>query len=217
MSDYTLPPEGQPVLKVSRLNYYFGAGETRTHTLKDIDLEVMPGDLVTLKGPSGCGKTTLLTLMGGLRALQDGDIHIWDGLRRDYRSLRGMGEEDLVCVRRSIGFIFQRHNLLESLTALQNVRMAQNLLPHTGEEEEARPQQMLSYLGLGHRLTYKPQGLSGGQRQRVAVARALINRPQVVLADEPTAALDAESSATVITLLQHLARQREVPEGLSQA
>src|SRR5262249_40410851 len=160
---------------------------------------VMPGDLVILKGPSGCGKTTLLTLMGGLRALQDGDIHIWDG-RSGYRSLRGMGEEDLVRVRRSIGFIFQRHNLLEALTALQNGPMAQTLLPQSGKEE-AGPQPLLSYLGLGQRLHYKPQGLSGGQRQRVAVARALINHPQLVLADEPTAALDAESSGTVITLL----------------
>src|SRR4051812_24261825 len=166
MSDYTLPPEGQPVLKVSRLNYYFGAGETRTHTLKDIDLDVMPGDLVILKGPSGCGKTTLLTLMGGLRTLQDGDIHIWDGLRCDYRSLRGLAEEDLVQVRRSIGFIFQRHNLLESLTALQNVRMPQTPLPPTGDDPSAQPQHLLSYLGLGHRLHYKPHGLSGGQRQR---------------------------------------------------
>jgi putative ABC transport system ATP-binding protein len=208
-----LPPPGQPIVRVRNVNHYFGAGETRTHTLKNINLEVMPGELVILSGPSGCGKTTLLTLLGGLRALQEGNIEIWDSRNGVYRSLQRMSETDLVEVRKSIGFIFQRHNLLESLTAMQNVRMAQRLLPPS-PDPDADARQMLGYLGLEHRLEHKPQQLSGGQRQRVAVARALINRPRLVLADEPTAALDKDSSGWVITLLRQLASDVAIPGDL---
>src|SRR5262245_19235125 len=128
------PPRA--VVRLTKVNHYFGQGDTRTHTLKDIDLEIMPGELVILSGPSGCGKTTLLTLLGGLRGLQEGNIEIWNKRESSYRSLRGMAEADLVEVRKSIGFIFQRHNLLESLTAAQNVRMAQKLLPPTADPDE---------------------------------------------------------------------------------
>src|SRR5262245_53892365 len=208
-----LPPPGQPVVRLTNVNHYFGAGETRTHTLKNINLEVLPGELVILSGPSGCGKTTLLTLLGGLRGLQEGDIEIWDSRIGAYRSLRGISEADLVEVRKSIGFIFQRHNLLESLTSMQNVRMAQKLLPPTADPD-GDAKQLLGYLGLEQRLEHKPQQLSGGQRQRVAVARALINQPRLVLADEPTAALDKDSSAWVVTLLRQLASDAPVPGDL---
>ena len=205
----TPPPPGEPLLRIAGVNHAFGSGDAKTQVLFDNDLEVMPGELVIMSGPSGSGKTTILTLIGGLRSVQEGDIHIWDARRGDYRSLRGLDEAGLVEVRRLIGFIFQRHNLFDSLQAVQNVRLARELFPGSDPE---RIEQLLTYLGLATRMGYKPAGLSGGQRQRVAVARALINRPKMILADEPTAALDANSGLAVITLLQHLARERDTAD-----
>jgi putative ABC transport system ATP-binding protein len=213
-SNYKPPPLGQPLLRVRDVNHSFGDGDARTQVLFDNFLEVLPGELVIMSGPSGSGKTTLLTLIGGLRGLQTGEIEIWDGQLEDYRKLSGQTESGLVNIRRLIGFIFQRHNLFDSLQAVQNVRMAQQLFADRGGTNQDIVV-LLGYLGLSHRLKYKPAGLSGGQRQRVAVARALVNRPKLVLADEPTAALDANSGLAVITLLQHLARQR-APEDLAK-
>ena len=202
----TPPPSGEPLLRIAGVNHAFGTGDAKTQVLFDNDLEVMPGELVIMSGPSGSGKTTLLTLIGGLRSVQEGTIDLWDARRGDYRSLRGLDEAGLVEVRRLIGFIFQRHNLFDSLQAVQNVRLARELFPGSDPD---RIEQLLTYLGLATRRSYKPAGLSGGQRQRVAVARALINRPKMILADEPTAALDADSGLAVVTLLQHLARTRD--------
>ena len=213
----SLLPSVSPVLRIAGVNHYFGEGDTRTQVLFDNNLEVMPGELVIMSGPSGSGKTTLLTLIGGLRTLQDGEIEVWDSDRGDYRKLRGTPEPELVNVRKLIGFIFQRHNLFDSLTALQNIRMAQRL-KSADRDPDADARDILQYLLLGDRdlegktqktrFDYKPAKLSGGQRQRVAVARAAVNRPKLVLADEPTAALDANSGLAVVTLLRNLARER---------
>src|SRR6187402_1797388 len=131
----TLPPPGSPVLRIRGVNHHFGEGDTRTQVLFDNNLEVMPGELVIMSGPSGSGKTTLLTLIGGLRTLQDGQIEVWNADRAEYAKLLGLAEEDLVQVRRLIGFIFQRHNLFDSLTAMQNVRMAQRLNPASADPD----------------------------------------------------------------------------------
>src|SRR6516162_3197044 len=151
-----LPPDGQPLLRITSVNQYFGAGETRTQVLFDNNLAVQPGELVIMSGPSGSGKTTVLTLIGGLRTLQEGNIEIWDPAGQSYRALLGIDEAERVGVRQMIGFIFQRHNLFESLTALQNVRMAQQLKPN-GDIPDAKARELLGRLGLAERMTYKPQ------------------------------------------------------------
>jgi putative ABC transport system ATP-binding protein len=194
-------PGVESVIQISNLSHFFGDGETRTQVLFDNRLEVMPGEIVIMTGPSGSGKTTLLTLLSGLRTVQDGSVKVLG------RELNGLGPAGLIQLRRGIGFIFQAHNLFDSLTAYQNVRMAMELQDTTPTEADARIRELLTTLGLGYRVFHKPHQLSGGQRQRVAIARALANRPKLVLADEPTAALDEKSGRDVVTLLQAMARE----------
>lgn len=194
--------QGPPVLRVRHLNHWFGDDpETRKQVLFDNHLEVARGEIVIMTGPSGSGKTTLLTLLGALRSVQDGEIEV---LGQD---LHGLGGKQLVAVRRSIGFIFQAHNLFGSLTALQNVRMALELQESDRHRIHDRAVEVLTALGLEERIHYKPSRLSGGQKQRVAIARALANRPKLILADEPTAALDEHSGRDVVNLLKRLAQE----------
>jgi putative ABC transport system ATP-binding protein len=182
------------------VNYTFGSGETRTPVLFDNELDVGRGEIMILTGPSGSGKTTLLTLIGTLRRVQEGSLVVLG------RQLAGMHPTRQVELRSEVGFIFQHHNLFSSLTALENVRMAAGLLAAvTAGEGRRRSEKILDALGLGGRLDYLPARLSGGQRQRVAIARALVNEPALVLADEPTAALDAASGEAVMHLLRKLA------------
>jgi len=195
-----MSPEGDLPVRVRGVTHHFGEGETRTEVLIDNDLDVEPGRVVIMTGKSGSGKTTLLTLIGAIRSAQSGSLRVLG------RELRGLGERELVRVRREIGFIFQAHNLFASLTAFQNVRMALELGRHPAAELDRRAAEMLGALGLEDRMHYKPAKLSGGQRQRVAIARALVHRPRLVLADEPTAALDEGSSRDVIELLKATAR-----------
>ena len=188
-----------PVVYAEGVNFSYGQGESRNQVLFDNRIDIAPGQLVVMTGPSGSGKTTFLTLIGGLRSLQEGRIEV---LGHD---LSGLGAAELVRVRRDIGFIFQMHNLFESLTAYENVKMAVQLARErsSGVMRE-RIVGMLERLGLGHRIDHKPHALSGGQRQRVAIARALANYPRLVLADEPTAALDKEATHTVVNLLKEM-------------
>jgi putative ABC transport system ATP-binding protein len=189
-------PASQPVVAVAGLNHYYGEGQARNQVLFDNRIEIPAGQLVVMTGPSGAGKTTLLTLIGALRSLQQGRIEV---LGRD---LSRLGGSELVEVRRDIGFIFQMHNLFEALSAFENVKMAAQLGDTPAPEMRKRGCGILERLGLGHRIDYKPRHLSGGERQRVAIGRALVNHPRLVLADEPTAALDKESTMNVISLLK---------------
>jgi putative ABC transport system ATP-binding protein len=188
-----------PVIRIRQVQHMFGAGEARKQVLYDINLEVMPGEIVIMTGPSGSGKTTLLTLIGALRTVQAGSLQVLG------YELAGLLHKQLVAIRRNIGFIFQAHNLFDSLTAYQNVKMGLEVHRYNAHEMRTRVTAILTTLGLAHRMHAKPQALSGGQRQRVVVARALVHRPPLVLADEPTAALDKDASREVVTLLQQLA------------
>jgi putative ABC transport system ATP-binding protein len=182
------PARADVVIRAADVNYAYGNGETRTQVLFDNDLEISRGEVVIMTGPSGSGKSTLLTLIGALRRMQEGSLEV---LGQD---LSRASERDQVELRKNIGFIFQQHNLFSSLTAIENVRMATALRRDSVQEMNNRCIEILGKLGLGERMNHLPAELSGGQKQRVAIARALVNHPALVLADEPTASLDAESS-----------------------
>jgi putative ABC transport system ATP-binding protein len=186
----------EPVVRVEGLNHYYGEGEARNQVLFNNHIEIPAGQLVVMTGPSGAGKTTLLGLIGALRSVHEGRLEV---LGRD---LSRLGSGDLVEVRRDLGFIFQMHNLFEALSAYENVKMAAQLGDASTTELRRRGTGILERLGLGHRIGYKPRFLSGGERQRVAIGRALVNRPQLILADEPTAALDRDATMNVIRLLK---------------
>ena len=192
-------PAQELAVRVRGLSHSFGRGENRKRVLHNNSLDLRPGEIIIMTGPSGSGKTTLLTLIGALRSVQEGNILALG------RELRGLNPRELVEVRRGVGFIFQAHNLFDSLTARENVNMAIELTLSDAAERDRRAAEILGKLGLAHRMSHKPQALSGGQKQRVAVARALVNRPKLILADEPTAALDKDSGRDVVNILKELA------------
>lgn len=193
-----------PVIVVKNLDHYFGNNQLRKQVLFDINLEINSGEIVIMTGPSGSGKTTLLTLIGGLRSAQSGSLNILG------QELAGASPHALTISRRHHGYIFQAHNLHNSLTALQNVKMGLEVHQNLSlQEMVARSREMLELVGLGERLHYYPDDLSGGQKQRVAIARALVSYPKIVLADEPTAALDSKSGRDVVNLMQKLAKEQD--------
>ena len=188
---------------VEQLDHYFGQGLLRKQVLFDLNLEINTGEIVIMTGPSGSGKTTLLTLVGGLRSAQAGRLQV---LGQD---LYGASARQLAQVRKHHGYIFQAHNLHHSLTALQNVRMGLEVHGQFSPAEmKEKSIAMLEQVGLADRIDYYPENLSGGQKQRVAIARALVSHPKLVLADEPTAALDSKSGRDVVTLMQSLAKEQ---------
>jgi putative ABC transport system ATP-binding protein len=191
------------VIKIRKLHHYFGKNNLKKQVLFDINLSINMGEIVILTGPSGSGKTTLLSLIGGLRSVQEGS------LQNLGKELKNATEEDLVQARRQIGYIFQAHNLLPFLTARQNVQMSIELQEKMNEKEaRCQSEALLKEVGLEDRMDYYPENLSGGQKQRVAIARALVSHPQLVLADEPTAALDSQTGRDVVNLMQRLAKEQ---------
>ncbi len=193
----------EPVIFIENLDHYFGSGQLQKQVLFNINLEINAGEIVIMTGPSGSGKTTLLTLVGGLRSAQSGSLRILG------KELCDASSKQLTQARRNNGYIFQAHNLHGSLTAIQNVRMGLEVQGKISPQEMLkRSQHILEEVGLGDRLHYYPDNLSGGQKQRVAIARALVSQPKIVLADEPTAALDKQSGRDVVELMQKLAKEQ---------
>jgi putative ABC transport system ATP-binding protein len=194
---------GSPAIEIAGLSHWYGEGKMRRQVLEGVDLSIASGEVVLLTGPSGCGKTTLLTLVGALRQVQAGQVKVFG------QELAGSSRRERQQLRRSIGMIFQGHNLLRCLSAEQNVQMGADLL--SGLSYRARRDQAREWLravGLGDQLHKLPHDLSGGQKQRVAIARALATHPRLLLADEPTAALDSRTGRDVVVLLHGLAKEQ---------
>ena len=183
------------------VSYSFGKGALRKQVLFDIATQIEGGEIIILTGPSGSGKTTLLTLIGALRSAQEGSVSVLG------QQLLKAKEKTLIKVRRQIGYIFQSHNLLDSLTIGQNVQMALQLNNTRDRDEKERVASVLERVGLSEHEHKFPNELSGGQKQRAGIARALVNRPQIVLADEPTASLDKKAGRGVVELIEELARE----------
>jgi len=189
----------ESLVRVHRLSKVFGEGETRVEAVRDVDLELARGEIVLVMGPSGSGKTTLLSMLGGLLRPTQGEIWV-DGV-----DIAQLSERELPRFRaQRFGFIFQDFNLLSALSAEENVEVALNLAGSRGTNADARARRLLDELGLGARLDFAADHLSGGEKQRVAVARAIANRPQLILADEPTANLDSQRGQETMRLLRRL-------------
>jgi putative ABC transport system ATP-binding protein len=192
-----------PVLEAKGIVKELGRGAGMVVAVKGVDLTLEPGELTLLMGPSGSGKTTLLSILGCIMTPTKGSLHV-AGI-----STKGLGPEELAQLRRDhIGFIFQSYNLFPTLTALENVRIALDVRGQKGYKAAARSEDVLREVGLGARLMNYPGNLSGGEQQRVAVARAIVSSPSIVLADEPTAALDSENGHAVMELLARIAHEQ---------
>jgi lipoprotein-releasing system ATP-binding protein len=191
----------EPSLRLIDVQRHFGEGERRVDVLTGASLELMPGQAVALVAPSGAGKSTLLHLAGLLERPDSGEIYLGDV------PTAALGDEGRTQIRgRDIGFIYQFHHLLQEFSALENVMMPQMILGHGKKLAESRAQELLSFLGLGPRITHRPGELSGGEQQRVAIARAVANGPRVLLADEPTGNLDPKTADHVFQTLISLVR-----------
>jgi putative ABC transport system ATP-binding protein len=181
----------------------YGVGDAATQVLKGVDFLVKKGEFVFLAGPSGSGKTTLLSILGCVLTATSGDVSLL-GTR-----ISGRKESELPSLRVAyLGFIFQGHNLIASLTAAQNIALQLELRGHSPRAAMKEAEALLDRVGLGDRTHHKPGELSGGQRQRVSVARALAGGPPIILADEPTASLDAQSGLLVTEMLREMAKER---------
>jgi putative ABC transport system ATP-binding protein len=193
------------VVEIRGVSKHFGAGPTRVDALREVSLDIFPGTVIGLRGPSGSGKSTLLNVIGCILEPNSGSMRlngdlVYDGkwLQADLRALR----------LEKIGFIFQAHNLLPFLNAWENVAIARVLAGSTLAQARSRALELLAYLGVERRSDAMPGELSGGEAQRIAIARALANDPRIILADEPTAALDSQRAGVVMDMLRKVATER---------
>ncbi len=191
----------QPLIEIRNASKVYGSGSAAVHAVREANLEVAPGEVLLMMGPSGSGKTTLLSMMGAILRATSGSIKLLG------QEIVGMKESRLPDIRRNnIGFIFQGFNLFPALTARENVEEALKLKGFSRAKARDEAARLLDQVGLGDRAGHHPADLSGGQKQRVAIARALAGDPKILLADEPTAALDSTSGYTVMEILSTLAR-----------
>jgi putative ABC transport system ATP-binding protein len=187
----------EPVFKVVGLTKVYHTGDVEVQALRGIDLNLMAGELAVMLGPSGSGKSTLLNILGGLDTASAGSVSFRG------RELTHFSDRELTLYRRNhVGFIFQFYNLIPSLTARENVALVSEIAPHPMTPEEA-----LELVGLGNRLDHFPAQLSGGEQQRVAIARAVAKRPEIMLCDEPTGALDSQTGILVLEALASTNRE----------
>ena len=190
--------DGQPIISIRNLRKTYHAGEVEVHALRGVDLDVQPGEFVSIVGPSGSGKSTLFHIVGGLTPPTAGTVRIAG------RDLFGMSDAERTELRKTtVGFVFQKYNLLPTLSARDNIEIARNIA-HTNGPLSPQFLDVLKLLGIESRLDHKPRALSGGEKQRVAIARAIVNQPAILLADEPTGNLDTENSNAVLALLRDL-------------
>jgi putative ABC transport system ATP-binding protein len=195
----------ETVIRGEGLGRVYGSGDTATHALTDASLEVRAGELVVLRGPSGSGKTTLLNILGGLDRPDSGEV--WFG----ERELTSASEAELIELRRhDVGYIFQGFALLPLLSAAENVEVPLRILNTPATERDARVAELLGLVGLGQHANQRPSELSGGQQQRVGIARALANRPRLLIADEPTGQLDSGTAVAMMSLIADLVHQQGV-------
>ena len=199
------PTDNAPAIEAHQLTKIYGSGNTEVVAMRDVSVRVARGEVVALLGPSGAGKSTLLTAVGLINPptagqISIGGVPVMDGPRAlvDLRAFR----------RRHLGFIFQKANLIPFLNALQNVQIALEINDASSRLARLRALELLDYLGVADRAGNLPEALSGGQQQRVAVARALANEPNLILADEPTAALDSHRGRQVMELFRKVAHER---------
>ena len=187
------------MLELKGIKKDYAAGENTVHALKGIDLKFRNHEFVSILGPSGCGKTTMLNIIGGLDQYTEGDLII------NGRSTKDFKDKDWDTYRNhSIGFVFQSYNLIPHQTVLQNVELALTLSGVSKAERKKRAKKALEEVGLGNQLNKKPSQMSGGQMQRVSIARALVNNPDIILADEPTGALDYNTSKDILELIERV-------------
>ena len=177
----------------------YRVGEIEVHALRGVDLKIEGGEFVAIVGPSGSGKSTLFNILGGLTPPTSGTVLI------NGRDLIQMSESDRTLLRKTtVGFVFQKYNLLPTLTGGDNIEIARHIAGKNGHERDPQFEETLKLLGISSRLNHKPRALSGGEQQRIAIARALVNHPALLLADEPTGNLDTENSTAVLSVLQGL-------------
>jgi len=188
-----------PFIEVSGLSKSYDVANKPVNVLRDLDVSVEKGEMIAIVGASGVGKSTLLHVLGGLDSIDGGSIRIAG------KSLRDFSDADLVAFRnRHVGFVFQFHHLLPEFTALENAEMPMRIARTPRAESVPRAEELLTRVGLGDRLTHRPGMLSGGEQQRVAVARALMMRPSILLADEPTGDLDEQTAGALHALLREM-------------